>query len=178
MRKWVSRRCRSGKWPRIQAGSARYEVKKGAQMVIKLCTENARRMRLSLPPASEEEVNGEAEKEVKAVKEEAEKEEGAVISKSLSGGLIVTVSDQDLTPFTSVNPSQNSSPLNKHRQGKTTPVISPSISLSSDSGQAPMRDGFVDSSNSMDNLNSKISQGTRCKKRLKRKSHFDVPSQD
>ncbi|KIR78784.1 hypothetical protein I305_04629 [Cryptococcus gattii E566] len=105
MKKWVSRRCRSGKWPRIQAGSARYEVKKKAQMAIKLCTENARRMRLGLPPASEEEVNGEEEKEVKAVKEEAEKEEGAVISKPQSGGLIVTVSDQDLTPFTSVNES-------------------------------------------------------------------------
>lgn len=145
MKKWVSRRCRSGKWPRIQAGFAGYEVKKGAQTAIKLCTENARRMRLGLHPANEEEANGEAEKEVEEVKEEAEKEVGTVISKPQSGGLIVTVSEQDLTPSTSVNPSQNSSPLNKHQQGKTSLVISPSISLSSDSGQAPMRDDFVDS---------------------------------
>lgn len=102
-------------------------------------------MRLGLPPASEEEANGEAEKEVEEVKEEAEKEAGAAISKPQSGRLIVTVADQDLTPFTSVNPSQNSSPLNKHRQGKTSPVISPSISLSSDSVRTPMRDDFVDS---------------------------------
>lgn len=102
-------------------------------------------MRLGLPPTSEEKTRGEAEKEVEEVKEEAEKEAGAVISKPHSGGLIVTVSNQDLTPFTSVNPSQNSSPLNKHRQGKTSLVISPSISLSSDSGQASTRDDFVDS---------------------------------
>nr|KIR45878.1 sterility protein Ste20 [Cryptococcus bacillisporus CA1280] len=101
MKKWVSRRCRSGKWPRIQAGFAGYEVKKGAQTAIKLCTENARRMRLGLHPANEEEANGEAEKEVEEVKEEAEKEVGTVISKPQSGGLIVTVSEQDLTPSTS-----------------------------------------------------------------------------
>lgn len=162
----------------MQGGSAGYEVKKGAQLAIKLCTENAKRMRLSLPPTSEEEVNEEAEKEVREVKEGAEKEEGPDISKQ-SGGLTVTVSDQDLTPFTSVNPSQNSLPLKKHRQGKTSLVISPSISLSSDSGQAPMRDDFVDSSNSMDSLNSKISRDTRCKEWLKRKEvSLDVPGQD
>lgn len=153
----------------MQGGSGGYEVKKGAQLAIQLCTENAKRMRLGLPPKSEEEVNGEAEKEVREVKEGAEKEEGPDISKPQSGRLTVTVSDQDLTPFTSVNPSQNSSPLKKHRQGKTSLVISPSISLSSDSGQAPMKDDFVDSSNSMDSLNSKISRDTRCKEWLKRK---------
>ncbi|KGB79032.1 hypothetical protein CNBG_4870 [Cryptococcus deuterogattii R265] len=145
MKKWVSRRCRSGKRPRIQVGSAGYEVRKGAQMAIKLCTENVRRMRLGLPPASEEEANGEAKKEVKEAKKEAAKEAGVAISKPQSGGLIVIVSDQDLTPFTSVNPSQNSSPLNKHRQSKTSLVISPFISLSSDSDQAAMSDDFVNS---------------------------------
>lgn len=168
MKKWVSRRCRSGKWPRMHAGSVRYEVKKGAQVAIKAYTDNARSVRLGLPPASEKEANGEMEK-MKEAKEEVEKEAEVAKSKPESGGLVVTVSSRDLTPPTFINPSSNSSPLNKCRQDKTCLVISPSISLSGDSDQAPVSDDYVDSANSINSLNRKTSQGTRFSERLKRK---------
>ncbi|AFR98390.2 hypothetical protein CNAG_06163 [Cryptococcus neoformans var. grubii H99] len=169
MKKWVSRRCRSGKWPRMHAGSMGYEIKKGTQVAIKVYTDNARSARLGLHPVNEEGLNGDMEKKVKEGKEEVEKEAETAKSKPQSGGCIITVSSQDLTPPTSVNPPPDPSPLNKRRRGKTSLVISPSTSSSGDSDQAPMSDDSVDSANSMDSLNSKISRGTRCSERLKRK---------